>query len=189
MPSHPDELQAQATEAITRLREAALTARHLHARAELARHMRTTAEKVRGRPRAEAVDFVTREWMQAWQLDAAANPSLAAEIQAYVAAVCADAEAGTDATDQSVRDAFSALEAGFLQLGTTLADQMAFRSECAHGWWALVVPVPDDLPARPGVPTLAPGQPFWEVGCARHCRPSEPEPDEPGAAPAGPELS
>jgi len=50
---------------------------------------------------------------------------------------------------------------------------MAWRSECAHGWWDLVEPVPVDLPGRkerPSVPQRAPGTPFWEAGCASFCR-------------------
>ena len=43
-----EELQAEAARAIAAMREAALATRTVHARAELMRHMRTTAVKVKG---------------------------------------------------------------------------------------------------------------------------------------------
>jgi hypothetical protein len=42
-----DEMQEEAAQAIAAMHEAALRARRLHARAELMRHMRTTAAKGR----------------------------------------------------------------------------------------------------------------------------------------------
>ena len=57
--------------------------------------------------------------------------------------------------------------------GTSISDQMAFRSQCAHGWWEQVKPVPADLPGRkprPSVPGPESGKAFWEAGCADFCR-------------------
>jgi hypothetical protein len=45
-----DQMSQEAERAIERMREAALEARHLHARSELARHMRSTAQKMAARP-------------------------------------------------------------------------------------------------------------------------------------------
>ena len=78
------------------------------------------------------------------------------------------------AIQQAIHDTTVALDAALARHGTTLADQMAWRSQCAHGWWDLVAPSPPDLPNRPdrpGVPTHQPGTPFWQVGCAPHCAP------------------
>ena len=164
-----EDLQGQAARAIEAMREAALAARAVHARAELMRHMRTTARKVTDRPRGEAVDLVVGEWMTAWALTPAAYPEVAAEMRAFTDAFCAYADRPEDATDARVRAAAQALEAALARSGTSLADQMAWRSECAHGWWELVVPRPPDLPPRP-IPSDPAGRPFWTLGCADHCR-------------------
>jgi hypothetical protein len=166
-----EELQAEAAAAIARMQQAALEARMLHARAELMRHMLTTAAKVAHLPREAAVAQVVGEWMQAWHLDADAYPDLKAEMAAFTRAFC-DYAAAPDQSDAGVRAAAARMETGFVRIGTSLADQMAWRSECAHGWWAAVAPVPPDLPgakARPGVPALQPGAPFWAAACAPHC--------------------
>jgi hypothetical protein len=170
--THPvDEMQAEAQAAIMRMKEAAIAARHLHARAELARHMRTTAGKVVSRPLDEAAALVAREWMKAWSLDADAYPELAQDVAAFTAAFCADARGSTPGTQTAIRSAVDGLEAGFLRIGTSLSDQMAFRSECAHGWWRSIVPLPADLQDadRRDVPVVAEGEPFWNAGAQSHC--------------------
>ena len=75
MPHLVEELRAEAEAAIAAMREAALAARHLHARAELMRHMLTTARKVKDRPKADAVETVVREWMDAWNCLLYTSPS------------------------------------------------------------------------------------------------------------------
>ena len=64
--------------------------------------------------------------------------------------------------------ALSADEIDYLSAaGTTLADQMAWRSSCAHGWWGDVRPAP----AEGGYSTLAHrAESLWDRGCAPHCR-------------------
>ena len=61
MPHFVEALQQEAAEAIARMQEAALRARHAHARAELMRHMLTTARKVKEKPKAEAVETVAAD--------------------------------------------------------------------------------------------------------------------------------
>jgi hypothetical protein len=167
-----EDMQDEARAAIAAMKEAALAARAAHARAELLRHMRTTARKVAGRDRDEAVAFVVREWMRAWALAPHDAPDLAADMRRFTAAICAHGEGPTEATGQELRSAFAGLEAACERAGVSLADQMAWRSECAHGWWEAVAPVPADLPGRkprPGVPAAQAGQPFWTAGAAPHC--------------------
>jgi hypothetical protein len=72
-----------------------------------------------------------------------------------------------------VRSAAQALDAALARENTSVADQMAWRSRCAHGWWAAVEPVPETLPGRterPTVPPLPDDRPFWDAGCAEQCR-------------------
>lgn len=166
-----EELQDAARGAIEAMKGAALAARALHARAELFGHMKATAAKVKARPRDEAVAFVVQEWMKAWGLDRAAYSGLASPMLAFTAAICRYVDHPGDEEDAGVREAAASLEAAFEAHGTTLADEMAWRSECAHGWWQLVRPPPPQLPKRPSVPAPAADQAFWEAGCARHCRP------------------
>ena len=162
----PAEMRIEAEAAIAAMRAAAREARRLHARAELMRHMLTTAAKLRGRP--DAVPGVVAEWMAAWGLDAAAWPSMADAMQLFTAAACAFEADPNDATDAGWRDSLRALDQALTAEGMTLADQMAWRSECAHGWWALVEPLPPSQPQRALV-GLAPGAPFWEAGCRPLC--------------------
>ncbi|MEJ1161732.1 hypothetical protein [Prosthecomicrobium sp. N25] len=176
--SLPDALAAEADAAIAAMREAARAARRLHARAELLRHMVTTAAKVARLPRAEAVEAVVREWTAAWHLDRTAWPHLARPMEAFTAA-CIDhvlASPGkADAADTALRAALSDLDDALAEAGTSLADQMAWRSECAHGWWDWIEPTPPDLPGRrerTSVPQPVPGRPFWEAGCADFCKPA-----------------
>jgi hypothetical protein len=158
--THPVDAHRELAErAIAAMQATALAARLAHARAELLRHMRTTAAKMLGRPVDEAAALVCGEWMKAWRLDADAYPALAGEIRAFAAAFCRDAGGSTAATQGEIATALERLEKAFAATGTTLSDQMAFRSECAHGWWDAVVPKPDGG-----------GTAFWTRGCAPHCR-------------------
>jgi hypothetical protein len=165
-----DDLLAEAAAAIADMREAALRARTLHARAELLRHMRGTAARMRDRPLDEAATRVAGEWMQAWQLDAAAYAAVSAPVARFTRAFCENARAANAATQHEILAAMHTLDAALATQGTSIADQMAWRSECAYGWWDLVAPTPTDLPARASVPRHVPGTPFWETGCAERCR-------------------
>ena len=60
MPHIVDQLQAEAATAIKVMRDAALTARRLHARAELLRHMHQTAAKLADQPPEQAIERVMR---------------------------------------------------------------------------------------------------------------------------------
>ena len=167
-----ESLQAEAEAAIARMREAALDARRLHARAELMRHMLTTAAKNRGRPRDEAVANVLREWTQAWG-QTGDDCVAAREMQALTEAFHDYAEAPTEAHDARIRAACDRLDAAFVRQGSSLADEMAFRSQCAHGWREQVTPTPADLPGakpRPAIPAPNPREPFWTAGCPDFCR-------------------
>lgn len=167
-----DELRIEAEAAIAAMREAAVRARDRHALAELMRHMRSTAAKVAALPLAEAAARVTREWMQAWHLDGAEYAALADEARRFALAFCRDAAAPDGDSEAALRTAIAALEAAFARAGTGIADQMAWRSQCAHGWWEMVAPTPADLPFAPqrsGIPAPAAGAPFWTAGCAARC--------------------
>ena len=167
-----DEMREQAEAAIVAMQAACRQARTLHARAELMRHMLTTAAKLRGQP--DAVPGVVHEWMAAWALDPAAWPSLASEMRRFTEAACAYDAHPSATTDAAWRQTVAALDAALASHGLSLADQMAWRSECAHGWWALVEPPPPGMPTRSAVPGAVAGSPFWNTGCAPHCRPVEP---------------
>lgn len=173
MPHFVEDLQQQAAQAVASMQKAALAARHIHARAELMRHMLTTARKVAAKPKAEAVETVVREWMDAWNLGRSEWPHIAREMEAFTEAFHDYANAPTEANDAVLRRSCETLDAALAREGTSISDQMAFRSQCAHRWWELVVPVPADLPGakpRPSVPLLAEGAPFWAAGCADFCR-------------------
>lgn len=171
-----DELQAEAHAAMATMREAALVARRAHARAELVRHMRTTARKVRDHPREAAVAQVVREWMQAWGVADGALAGCEPEMRAFTAAFCAETDRPGESSDHLLRRTTAALEGALLKHGTTLADLMAWRSECAHGWWELVDPTPAGR-GTPGrrLPKPNACEPFWTAGCAEHCRPADPD--------------
>jgi hypothetical protein len=171
MPHIVDDLLNEAEDAKAQMQEAARRARTLHARAELLRHMRGTAVRHAGHP--GAVAKITDEWMRAWGLGADAYPDLAAPFRDLTEAFCADAEAPSASSSAAIGAALVALEAALAGTGTTLADQMAFRSHCAHGWWEMVVPVPSDLPRgerHADVPVWRKGVAFWDIGCAARCR-------------------
>ena len=159
---HPvDELLAEADSAIEDMRAASRKAARLHARAELMRHMRTTAAKVKDHPRDEAVAFVVQEWMAAWGLKDRAYPSLELEMRRFTMAFCAD---------NQITAAIQALEAAFTAAGLDLADQMMWRSACAHRWWLLVNPAPESLITPASVPVLDVTREFWQTGCAAKCQ-------------------
>jgi hypothetical protein len=160
-----EEEQQRAAAAIAAMRAAAEAARETHARAELMRHMRTTAAKNRDRPRDEAMRAVVDEWLQAWALERATWPHVGA-MEALTCAFLDYVAAPSDASDRAVRAAVDAIAHAFAAAGKPLADQMAWRSMCAHGWWAQVRPAP----AGQGRGDRAwPARPFWEEGCLPEC--------------------
>jgi len=168
-----EELQQQAADAMSAMQEAARAARHIHARAELMRHMRTTAAKSKDKPKAVAVEAVLAEWLEAWHLSRHDWPHIAAEMERFTGAFYDYVNDPSDANDTVLREATLTLDGALAALGTTISDQMAFRSMCAHGWWEVVTPTPTDLPGRkdrPTVPRLVDGQSFWEAACAEQCR-------------------
>jgi hypothetical protein len=173
MPHFVEELQQQAAQAVADMRKAAIAARHLHALAELMRHMQTTAAKSRHRPKAEAVEAVLAEWLEAWHVPRHDWPHIAKEMESFTAAFYDYVNDPDDGNDQRMRSATAALDAALAAEGTTISDQMAYRSMCAHGWWEAVKPTPRDLPGRtdrPTVPYVTKDLPFWEAGCAEQCR-------------------
>ena len=173
MPHFVDELRADSEAAIAAMRDTALRARQIHARAELMRHMLLTAHKVKRKPKAEAVEAVVTEWMKAWHLTRSDWPQLARDMEAFTAAFYDYANDPSDGTDAALRDACAGLDAALAKEKTSIADQMAWRSECAHGWWDMVSPTPRDLPGRADrhtVPGFKPGMPFWDAGCADKCK-------------------
>jgi hypothetical protein len=160
-----EEEQGRAAAAIVAMRAAAETARETHARAELIRHMRMTAAKNKDRPRAEAVRAVVDEWLFAWALERATWPHVA-EMDALTHAFLDYVAAPSDATDRTVRAACDAITRAFAAAGKPLADQMAWRSMCAHGWWAQVRPAPAGQGRKD---RTWPARPFWEEGCLPEC--------------------
>lgn len=173
MPYFHQALARDAEAAIAAMKQQAETARALHARAELLRHMVTTARKFADRPASEAIEGVVREWMDAWGLDRAEWPHLAREMEVFTAAIRAFVAGPSEGRDAAVHETFAALEAAFVAAGTTLADEMAWRSQCAHGWWGAISPEPANLKGakpRPAVPPVDSARPFWESGCADFCR-------------------
>jgi hypothetical protein len=159
------ELRQQAEADIAAAREAALRARTSHGRAELMRHMMMAAAKVPDRSREEAVDFVMVEWLTAWGLDRATCPQ-SPQMEA-LAGACHDAlRAPGPESDAALRTAFAALERAYAVAGTSVADEMAWRSGCSHVWWADIRPAP----AGAGYSKLAARtETLWERGCAPHC--------------------
>jgi hypothetical protein len=166
MANYLEELQRDAERAIEAMKSAALAARLAHAEAELIRHMLTTARKVSDRPKAEAIETVVREWMQAWHLDRDAWPHVAREMEALTAAFHDYARASSPEGDRRIRAAHEALKAAIETPDVALEDHMAWRSRCAHGWWGLVRPAPDALRR---LKDTAPDTPFWMRGCPRDC--------------------
>ncbi|MFN3262989.1 MAG: hypothetical protein ACE37J_20765 [Pikeienuella sp.] len=158
-----EEMAAEARAAVEAMKAAAAAARRLHARAELLRHMMTTAARQTG-PAGEAVAAIAGEWMKAWALTG--YPALRSEMEAFTAACLESARAPGPEADARLRGALSALDAALETAGATLADEMAWRSECAHGWWALVSPAPSGRGYRE---ERASARPFWTAGAPPHC--------------------
>jgi hypothetical protein len=160
------ESKARADAAIATMQAAALGAREAHARAELMRHMLLTAGKLKDKPRDAVKRQVVDEWLAAWALDRASFPHVGA-MEALSLAFLDYVSAPSDAADRALRDAWAAVERAFAAAGMALADQMAWRSFCAHGWWAAVRPAP---PGKGRPDTAWPERPFWEQGCPEKCR-------------------
>jgi hypothetical protein len=159
------ELRREAQDAIAAAREATLRARRSHARAELMRHMILTTAKSADRPRKESVALVTDEWLDAWRRDRGNYPFVA-QMEA-LAGACYDAlRAPGPATDVAVRSTFATLEAACEARRTTLADEMAWRSGCSHGWWGDVRPAPASAEYRD---LARRADALWERGCAPEC--------------------
>src|SRR5688572_21669162 len=127
-----EELQQQAAQAIDDMQKAALAARHIHARAELMRHMRATAAKSRTRPKAEAVEAVLAEWLEAWHVARNDWPHIAKEMENFTASFYDYVNDPSDANDAKMRAATEALDKALAAQGTSISDEMAFRSMCAH---------------------------------------------------------
>jgi hypothetical protein len=159
------ELQLAAEADIAAARAATLRARTIHARAELMRHMILTTAKSTDQSRVESIALVTDEWLDAWRRDRTNYPYVA--LMEALSGACYDTiRAPGPSTDDAVRAAFAALEAACAASGTTLADEMAWRSGCSHGWWGDVRPAPEraeyrDLARR--------GAALWDRGCAPEC--------------------
>jgi len=168
-----DELKAEAEAVIAAMRDVSRQARHVHARAELMRHMLLTVNKVKHRPKSHAIEAVVTEWLNAWHLSRTDWPELAREMDAFTGAFYDYANEPTDGSDAALRAACAALDGALASKGTSISDQMAWRSQCAHGWWEMVSPTPRDLPGRRDrneVPTFKPGSSFWDTGCADICK-------------------
>ena len=152
-----EELRREADAALAAMQQAARRARETHARAELMRHMTMTARNAGGRPRDEAQRWMVDHWLEAWKLERASCPYVEA-MTALSAAFYDHVRSPGDPTDRAIRAAFEALERAYRATGTNVADEMAWRSSCAHGWWAQVAPPPTNQ-----------AKPFWEHGCPAHC--------------------
>jgi hypothetical protein len=159
------EAASEADEAIAAMKTAALEARAAHARAELMRHMLLTAGKLKERPRDAAIRQVVDEWLAAWALDRSFPH--AADMETATGAFLDYARAPSDEADRVLRQAWATLERVFAATGIALADRMAWRSACAHGWWSDVRPAPQ---GEGRADTAWPAGPFWDKGCPPHCR-------------------
>jgi hypothetical protein len=159
-----DEAKAAADEAIAVMQKTARGARAAHARAELMRHMLLTAGKLRDQPREAAMRQVVDEWLAAWALDRAFLH--VGDMAALTLAVFDYVRAPGDETDRILREAWATTERVFEATGISLADRMAWRSACAHGWWGDVRPAP---PGEGRADTEWPARPFWEKGCPPQC--------------------
>jgi hypothetical protein len=158
------EAKAAADEAIAAMKAASLAARTAHARAELMRHMLLTAGKLKERPRDAAIRQVVDEWLAAWALDR--SFAHVGDMEKVTGAFLDYVRTPSDDADRVLREAWTMLERVFAATGISLADRMAWRSSCAHGWWSHVRPAP---PGEGRADTAWPAGPFWEKGCAPHC--------------------
>lgn len=165
MTDFTSELRQAAEHDIGAAHHAALRARAMHSRAELMRHMMLTTAKSTDRSREESIALVTDEWLDAWRRDRANYPYVA--LMEALSGACYDAlKAPTPQTDGAVREAFAALERACAAHGTTLADEMAWRSGCSHTWWGDVRPAPN-LPEYRDRARRS--ESLWERGCPPEC--------------------
>lgn len=165
MTDFTSELRQAAEHDIGAAHHAALRARAMHSRAELMRHMMLTTAKSTDRSREESIALVTDEWLDAWRRDRANYPYVA--LMEALSGACYDAlKAPTPQTDGAVREAFAALERACATHGTTLADEMAWRSGCSHTWWGDVRPAPN-LPEYRDRARRS--ESLWERGCPPEC--------------------
>ncbi|MFO1415677.1 MAG: hypothetical protein U1F10_17625, partial [Burkholderiales bacterium] len=80
---------------------------------------------------------------------------------------CYDALVAPDAAaDAAVREAFAALERACAAHGTTIADEMAWRSGCSHTWWGDGRPAPNWPEYRDRARRT---EALWERGCPVEC--------------------
>jgi len=159
------ELRRAAEADISAAHHAALRARAMHSRAELMRHMMLTTAKSTDRSREESVRLVTDEWLDAWRRDRANYPYVA--LMETLSGACYDAlKSATPQTDGAVREAFAALERACITHGSTLADEMAWRSGCSHAWWGDIRPAPN-LPEYRDRARRS--EALWERGCPEEC--------------------
>ena len=159
------ELKRAADADIGAAREASLRARAMHARAELMRHMMLTTAKSIDESRETSVRLVTGEWLDAWRR-ARANYAYVSLMEALSGACYDWLRAKDAATDNAVRNAFAALETACVTHGTTLADEMAWRSGCSHLWWGDIRPAPN-LPEYRGRAQRI--EALWDRGCPVEC--------------------
>jgi hypothetical protein len=108
-----DELKARADEQIVMMRDAALRARDAHARAELMRHMLMSADRVKNRPKADAVRFIVDHWLEAWGLSRGTWGHVAV-MEDFAAAFHAYATTPSHGNDDAVRAASVRLELAFV---------------------------------------------------------------------------
>jgi hypothetical protein len=156
-----EELKAQAGVAFDRMKQAALEAREISARAELMRHMLLAATAKKHLPREQAAKAVVAEWLDAWNKPADMK-AVAAEMEALSAAVYDYAQAPNDAHDRAVRAAFAKFKTAHDKGGATVEDQMAWRSERALPWWGQIKPLPKGYIANPKADAAPAARPFWE---------------------------
>jgi len=165
MKDFTSDLKHAADTDIAAAREAALRARAMHARAELMRHMMLTTAKSTHKTRGESIALVVDEWLDAWQRGRDNYPYVA-QMEALSGA-CYDAlKAPSAAADNAVREAFAAMERACVAHGSTLADEMAWRSGCSHLWWGDVRPAPNLPEYRERARR---SEPLWERGCPKEC--------------------
>jgi hypothetical protein len=165
MTDFTEELREAAQADIAAAHHAALRARAMHARAELMRHMMLTTAKSTDKSREESVQLVTDEWLDAWRRDRANYPYVA--LMEALSGACYDAlKSPVTDTDKRVREAFAALEGACISHGTTLADEMAWRSVCSHTWWGDVRPAPNLPEYRERARR---SEALWERGCPPEC--------------------
>ncbi len=161
-----DEFAATAKRSIDAMKKAAEQARRDHAAAELVRHMLLTTRKFADHGKEKAVEAVVADWLGAWHFKRGDWPEIAAEMETLTGAFydyCADP---SETTDHAVRATWQKLKAVHDTNERTLEDQMAWRSDCAHGWWGEVSPAPKGYRDHD---TRRAMTPFWTKGCPPEC--------------------